>query len=277
LNRWAEAAVAENIDSSEGLHSLYANEGGVRAAFSGKVADYVASRPNYPDALFDALGTHCGLRHGARIADVGAGTGLLSQGLLQRGWNVSAIEPNPAMRAAADHFCGGYAGYGSLDGCAEAMPLVAASVELVSAAQAFHWFNVDAARAECLRVLEPDGQVALIWNDRLRDDALHNALDSVFAEFGGAKRGAMLAQDDRADVPRFFGAGTPRHWTWPHEHSLDANGLASLAFSRSYMPARDSDAGRAVVRRIARLFEDFAVGGAVAVRYTTLASVGRPR
>lgn len=268
--------MGEAIDRSEGLRSLYADEGGVHAVFSGKVADYVASRPNYPDALFDALRARGGLRTGAHIADVGAGTGLLSQGLLQHGWNVSAIEPNSAMRAAADHFCRGYAGYRSLDGCAEAMPLGAASVTLVCAAQAFHWFDVDAARAECLRVLEPGGQVALIWNDRLQDDALHNALDSVFAEFGGTKRSAMLAQDDRADVPRFFGADTPRQWTWPHQHGLDANGLASLAFSRSYMPARASDAGRAVERRIAQLFEDFAVGGAVQVRYTTLGIVGRP-
>jgi SAM-dependent methyltransferase len=249
---------------NEGLHTLYAEGGGVHAVFSGKVADYVVSRPDYPVALFDALQAHCDLAPGARIADVGSGTGLLSQGLLQRGWWVIGVEPNAPMRAAAERFFAGDARYRSVDGSAETMPLEDSSVDLVTAAQAFHWFDVDKACSECLRVLKPQGQVALIWNDRLRDDALHNGLDQIFAEFGGAKRSAMAAQDDRADVPRFFEPATPQRWTWPHEHRLDAAGLASLAFSRSYMPARASDAGRAAVQRIA-------------VRYTTLAIVGRPR
>ena len=265
-----------DMDNSDELRSLYAADGGVRAVFSDKVADYVASRPDYPAALFDTLQVHCALQRGARVADVGAGTGLLSQGLLQRGWRVIAVEPNPAMRTAAEHFFAGHAGYQSVDAGAEAMPLEDASIDLVTAAQAFHWFDVDAARAECLRVLTPVGQVALIWNDRRRGDALHDRLDQIFAAFGGAKRAAMADQEGRSDVPRFFGASTPQHWTWPHEHRLSANGLVSLAFSRSYMPARDSDAGRAAVQRVGHLFEDLAVGGSVCVCYTTVAIVGRP-
>ena len=264
------------IGNGETLRSHYAADGGVRAVFSSKVADYAASRPDYPAALFDTLQAHCGLQPGARVADVGAGTGLLSQGLLQRGWNVIGVEPNAAMRTAAEHIFAGCGGYRSVDGSAEAMPLEDASVDLVTAAQAFHWFDVDAARAECLRVLEPRGQIALIWNDRLHSSALHQALDDLFAEFGGAKRAAMPEQEGRSDVPRFFGAHTPQQWTWPHEHRLDAAGLASLAFSRSYMPARDSDAGRAVVRRVSQLFEDLATGVSVSVRYTTVAIIGRP-
>ncbi len=258
------------------LRSLYAADGGAHAVFSGKVADYVASRPDYPSALFDTLQAHCGLSPGALIADVGAGTGLLSQGLLRCGWRVVGVEPNAPMRAAAEHFCAGHAGYRSVDGSAEAMPLEDSSVDLVTAAQAFHWFDVDAARSECLRVLKPHGQVALVWNDRRRGDALHDALDEIFGEFGGAKRAAMVAQDDRADVPRFFGSTVPQQWTCPHEHRLDVAGLMSLAFSRSYMPARNSETGRAAAQRLNRLFDGLAVGGGIAVRYTTLAIVGRP-
>ena len=263
-------------DSGQSLRSLFAAQGGVHAVFSGKVADYVASRPDYPAALFDALQAHCGLRPGARVADVGSGTGLLSLGLLRRGWEVVGVEPNAAMRAAAEQILSGHATHRCVDGSAESMPLADASVDLVTAAQAFHWFEVDAARNECLRVLKPGGQVALIWNDRRTEDVLHEALDEVFAAFGGAKRAALLPHEERAEVPRFFGGAPVREWRWPHEHRLGAAELVSLVFSRSYMPARDSPAGREAARLVQRLFERLAQGDAIAVRYTTVAMVGRP-
>jgi SAM-dependent methyltransferase len=263
-------------DTGHALHALFAAQGGVHAAFSGKVADYVASRPDYPAALFDALAAHCGLQTGARIADVGSGTGLLSLGLLQRGWQVVGVEPNAAMRAAAQEILSEHVSHRCVDGSAEAIPLTDASVELVTAAQAFHWFEVDAARNECLRVLKPDGQVALIWNDRRADDVLHVALDEVFAAFGGAKRAALLPHEERADVPRFFGGAPVREWRWPHEHRLGAAGLASLVFSRSYMPARESVQGREAARLVQHLFERLAQGDSIAVRYTTVAMIGRP-
>ncbi len=263
-------------DQGAELRALYAPQGGVRAIFSAKVNDYVASRPDYPAALFDTLREHAALQAGSLVADVGAGTGLLTHGLLQRGCRVIAVEPNPAMRAAADHWLGAMPGYRSAEGSAEHLPLADRSVDLITAAQAFHWFEVDAARTECLRVLRQDGQVALIWNDRRGNDPLHGALDVVFNQFGGTKRAALVAHEERLQVPRFFGSTTAREFTCPHEHQLDAAALASLVFSRSYMPARASEAGLAVEDSLRGVFERFAVDGSVAVRYTTVAMVGRP-
>ncbi len=258
------------------LRSLYTPEGGVQSIFSHKVADYTASRPDYPAALYDALTVGCALPERATVADIGAGTGLLTKGLLAHGYRVVAVEPNAGMRAAADHLLGHVDGYRSVDGSAESIPLEAASVHLIAAAQAFHWFEVDRARAEFLRVLVPGGQVALIWNDRVLDDPLHMALDEVFTEFGGAKRAALVAHEDRADVPRFFGSARPVELSWAHAHFVDERGLTGLIFSRSYMPERSTPDGARVVDRVARLFSRFAVQGAVCVRYRTVAILGRP-
>lgn len=263
-------------DTGAALRSLYAPEGGVRAIFSAKVADYAASRPDYPAVLLDTLGARCDLRAGATIADVGAGTGLLTSDLLGRGYRVVAVEPNPEMRQAAELLLGARDAYRSVDGCAEAMPVEPGSVDLITAAQAFHWFDIERARAEFLRVLRPRGQVALIWNDRVLDDPLHVALDEVFAEFGGAKRAALIAHEDRADVPRFFGAARPEELSWPHAHQLDADGLLSLVFSRSYIPARDSADGQAVAARVRTIFDRYADGRTIAVRYRTVLILGRP-
>ncbi len=73
------------LDTGSQLRSLYESEGGVKEIFSSKVADYVASRPDYPPALFDFLRAECNLRQGATVTDVGAGTGLLTHGLLSHG------------------------------------------------------------------------------------------------------------------------------------------------------------------------------------------------
>lgn len=264
-------------DTGAQLRALYEPQGGTGQIFSGKVAEYVASRPDYPAALFDTLRTACHLQAGAAVADIGAGTGLLTRGLLAEGYTVNAIEPSDTMRAAADHVLVHFSGYSSAAGTAEHIPLPVASVDLITAAQAFHWFDIDAARTEFLRVLKPQGQVALIWNDRLLSDPLHIALNGIFAQHGGAKRGAMLAHDERSEVPAFFGTHTPLEFTWPHQHHLSEAALLSLVFSRSYMPDRASALGQHASQEVRALFEQFCVDGSVAVRYTTVAIVGRPQ
>ena len=263
-------------DTGARLRALYENEGGVANVFSGKVADYVSSRPDYPDALFEQLKLACALGPGSLVADVGAGTGLLTLGLLVRGYSVIAVEPNHAMREAADRLLGTFSGYRSVDGSAERIALQDSSVDLVTAAQAFHWFEVDAARVECLRVLRPGGQVALIWNDRLQPDPFHQSLDGLLAEYGGAKGVAVSTQEQRGNLPAFFGETKPNEYTWPHSHTINEGGLLSLVFSRSYMPTRDSVEGAEVASKLRQLYARFSTDTGLVVRYTTVAYVGRP-
>ncbi|MCL5271078.1 MAG: class I SAM-dependent methyltransferase [bacterium] len=263
-------------DTGTTLRLLYAAEGGVRSVFSTKVADYVTSRPDYPSALYEALRAICPPTDGVTVADIGAGTGLLTQGLLRRGYRVVAVEPNPDMRQASDILLGKLDGYRSVDGCAESIPLGSGSVQLITAAQAFQWFDADRARAEFLRVLTPEGQVALIWNDRIRNDPLNLALDEVFRAYGGAKREALAAHENRSNLPRFFGATWPKEFSWPHKHHLDEDGLLSLVFSRSYIPGRPTNVGREIAAQVREVFRRLVADGTVEVRYQTVATVGRP-
>jgi SAM-dependent methyltransferase len=259
------------LASGERLRAAHA--GDVTTAFSTKVTDYRASRPDYPAALFDALPTAP-----AAVADVGAGTGLFTRGLLARGHEVFAVEPSAEMRAAAEAQFAGEPRFHSVAGSAEATTLPDAAVHLVTAAQAFHWFEVERARAECLRVLRPGGEVALVWNDRVLEDPVHRALDEVFAEFGGEKRQALLAHEaSRSHAPAFFNGAPVRERTFDHRQRLDAAGLIALVCSRSYMPVRSSPAGTDVAARVQRLFDTHADAGGVTLRYRTLALIGRPR
>ncbi|HZM01238.1 MAG TPA: methyltransferase domain-containing protein, partial [Planctomycetota bacterium] len=120
--------------------------------FDDRVEDYVRARPGYPAAVV-ALLEQQGLPLGAAVADIGSGTGRLSELLLAAGHAVIGVEPNDAMRAAAAAGLGGQPRFRQLAGRAEATGLGRAAVDAVVAAQAFHWFDAAAARREFQRIL----------------------------------------------------------------------------------------------------------------------------
>ena len=133
--------------------------------FTDRVDDYAKHRPRYPEALADFLRDY-GLKPGAVVLDAGSGTGLFSELLLSRGATVYGVEPNEEMRQEAvgrlhanEHFI-------SLPKSAESSGMPGASVDLITAAQAFHWFDLDKTKREWSRILRPGGWVALIWNER---------------------------------------------------------------------------------------------------------------
>jgi len=135
-----------------------------KRAFDHCAADYAVGRPGYPDAVMDALSARVGRAAGRLALDVGAGTGIFSQRLRRAGWRVVMVDSSAAMlgRAAGD------AGGAAVRVCAmaERLPMGDSSVSLVSAAQAFHWFNPPYALAEFGRVLHSGGWLVLVWNNR---------------------------------------------------------------------------------------------------------------
>src|SRR5229473_3113962 len=137
--------------------------------FSTKVADYVRYRPSYPAAVVDLLRADCGLRSEHVVADVGSGTGILAKLFLENGNHVFGVEPNDEMRFAGEEFLSAVKNFSSVAGSAEATTLPDASVDFVSVAQAFHWFEPAATRREFLRILRPEGTVVIVWNDRELD------------------------------------------------------------------------------------------------------------
>ena len=139
--------------------------------FSNRVEDYVRYRPGYPREILDVLRNECGFTAESVVADIGSGTGLLTQLFLENGNVVYGVEPNAAMRAAGEEFLKKYPRFRSVDGAAEATTLADASADFIVAGQAFHWFDPKAAAPEFRRVLKTLGWVAVIWNERKKDSA----------------------------------------------------------------------------------------------------------
>ncbi|MGH2570868.1 MAG: class I SAM-dependent methyltransferase, partial [bacterium] len=128
-----------------------------RGRFTDRAADYVRYRPDYPAAAIDHVLNGLGDPSRLTAADVGAGTGISSRLLAERGTRAVAIEPNAAMRAAAEP----HPRVEWRDGTAEDTRLAAASMDLVLCAQAFHWFRQEEAVAEFARVLRPRGRLVV--------------------------------------------------------------------------------------------------------------------
>src|SRR5438270_4900638 len=134
--------------------------------FSNRVEDYAKYRPGYPRQMFELLKDECALFRHTYIADVGCGTGILARYFLEEGNIVLGIEPNAEMRAYADLDLAQFKKFTSVDATAEATTLPDTSVDMVTAAQAAHWFDFAKARAEFVRILKPGGWVVLVWNER---------------------------------------------------------------------------------------------------------------
>lgn len=134
--------------------------------FEAGAAAYEAARPGYPDAAVDVLRQQLALGPGRRVCDLAAGTGKWTRRLLELGAEVVAVEPVEAMRAQLEAAVPHGSDLEVVDGAAEAIPLPDASVDVVTVAQAFHWFEAPAALAEIARVLRPGGGLAILWNER---------------------------------------------------------------------------------------------------------------
>jgi len=199
--------------------------------FADRASDYRRYRPDYPAAAIDAVLDGLGDPARLRVGDIGAGTGIASRLLAERGAFVLAVEPNAEMRAAAEP-------HGRVEwhaGQAEATGLAGASLDLVVCAQAFHWFRVAAALEEFHRILAARGRLALVWNSRDRSDALTLGYIEAIHEVNG-EHPAEARTFDSARVGESGLFTTPRLETYPHHQTLDRTGLIGRAISASYVP-----------------------------------------
>lgn len=238
--------------------------------FSSRAEHYAQHRPGYPQALYDHLRAHASFSAGKPVADLGSGTGLLSRLFLDNGHPVFAIEPNPPMRRAAEKRLADYAGFRSLAGQAEAIPLEDASVSLLVAGQAFHWFDALAFKAEAQRVLAPGGYVALIWNRRVDHDpfviAYEALLDQHAIDYYKADAKHRMTDDK---IGAFFAPVPLRAVSLPNPHRYDWDGLSGLAMSQSYVPQPDHPNHARFFKGLRALFDEYQKEGSITLALST--------
>ncbi|TRX76451.1 class I SAM-dependent methyltransferase [Pseudomonas mangiferae] len=237
--------------------------------FSNRVDAYDKGRPRYPAALVDALAAD--LPAGAVIADIGSGTGLLSQPFVERGLQVRAVEPNEPMRRAAEASLGRHPGFVSLGGTAEASGLESASVDLIIVGQAFHWFNRAAARREFARILKPSAPVALVWNDRLSESSPFMVdYEALLRRFGTDYAQVEHRNLRPAQLSRFFGEQGCRLRVFDNAQWLDWDALQARLDSSSYVPEASHPDHAPMLAHLRQLFDRHQQEGRVRFDYDTL-------
>jgi len=219
---------------------------------------YERARPGYPPAAADYLAAQLGLGPGPTVLDLAAGTGKLTRLLLATGADVIAVEPVAQMRAALPEAAR------VLEGTAEAIPLADGACDAATVAQAFHWFDGDAALREIHRVVRPGGRLALVWNRRRMEDPLHRAIEDLIAPHRGDAPAHGSAEWRRAfSRTSLFGPLEEREFA--NEQELDAEGLADRVGSTSFIAALEPPERDEVLDAVRALAGD----GAVRVRYVT--------
>ena len=238
--------------------------------FSARVADYVRYRPSYPSALLDLLRAECSLRAGHIIADIGSGTGFLSELFLKNGNRVFGIEPNEAMRQAGEEYLASYNGFASINGSAESTTLDDVSVDFVTAGQAFHWFDQNAARAEFIRLLKPAGWVVVIWNERLTDTTpFLRSYESLLQTFGTDYATVKESYPSEQHMRDFFGPDAYASRTLPNFQEFDFEGVAGRLRSSSFMPAADNPNFAPMMEELQRIFTEYSQHDRVRLEYST--------
>jgi SAM-dependent methyltransferase len=231
--------------------------------FTSRAGDYVRYRPSYPAAAIDALLAGLGEPASLVAADVGAGTGISARLVAERGARVFAVEPNRAMREAATP----HAGVTWLDGSAEAIPLADGAVDLVLAAQAYHWFRANESVAEMARVVKSGGRLALVWNRRDESDPFMAGYERAVLEVA-TDPAVVGMQADIEAVDRSGLFGPRRVERFQQRQPVDRDGLMGRALSASYVPK--AGPGLALlVERLNALYDEYAARGPVELVYET--------
>ena len=251
----------------EFIQPVAVDEGPTRR-FTSRADNYARYRPTYPAAAIDWLWNAGALSAGSVVADVGAGTGILTALLLERGANVFAVEPNAAMRAAAEVWLGEQPGFVSIDATAEATGLPDASIDLVTAGQAFHWFEPEATRAEFRRILRPGGAVALIWNSRdKRGGGFVAEYEAMLNDYAPSYRRVRHGSHMHS-IGQFFADGYEMH-VFDHERPLNYEILFGGLLSGSYSPLPGDPRYEPMVARLQAIFAAHQRDGQVTMPYRT--------
>lgn len=232
--------------------------------FSGKADVYKKYRSEYPDIFLDYLYSDLGFSPQSIIADIGAGTGMLSKCLLQRGSRLIFVEPNEDMFNAAK------AEFGQNERCvfikapAEETTIPSTSVDFVTAARSFHWFDSERFKTECQRILKPDGRVLIIWNNDKLPQEITEETDALSRKYSALFENQPHRKNKTTEAfGQFFKNGSYEHVKFEKESEMNKETFIGRFLSRSYAPNEGEENYEVFVNGLKEIFDRYANKGCI--------------
>lgn len=240
--------------------------------FTGKAELYSKYRPSYSEKLIDRLYE---MTNAETVADIGAGTGIFTSALLKKPWSVTAVEPNLDMLSVLKSDLGGKVK--TVVASAENTTLDTESVNLITVAQAFHWFDKARFKAECQRILTPDGHLAIVWNSRCQND-LEEERNKICMKYCDCYRsGHVQTGYDYFDGDTFLRNEYFKNTDFlrlENERFVTREQFVGDNLSRSYAPKRDDSGYDGFVYELESAFSKYEKDGRVSQNYITECYLG---
>jgi SAM-dependent methyltransferase len=244
--------------------------------FTSKAEAYARFRPGYPKGVLDELASRGALEKDYLIADIGSGTGLLSDHFIESGHVVYGIEPNAPMREMAEKRFKDRKNFISIDARAEATTLPDRSIDLIIVGQAFHWFEPGPSRVEFKRILRKGRAVAIVWNERQNTSIGFMTDYERLLDEHCERQGPMDRMEvEKEEVASFFSPGPIERFTLPNWQELDLGGAIGRLTSSSYAPDPGQPGYDEIVADLTDIFERYQTGGMVRFIYDTEVYLGR--
>jgi len=233
--------------------------------FTGRAEIYKKYRSSYPKELIEYLYSQVGFKNGSIIADIGSGTGIFSRLLLEKGSSVYGVEPNEDMRLMAENDSGGFENFISINAPAENTGLKANSVDFITAAESFHWFDMELFRAECRRILKNGRKVVLTWNRRDMASDFAKKCYEIRLKYCIDTKGLGENGGPPKYIYRFFADGSCEKKAFRNDMTLDRETYIGMNLSRSYAPKEDKhpDKYYGFVEEMNALFDEHSVNGKI--------------
>lgn len=237
--------------------------------FSDRVADYLNYRPSYPLEVVDTLISECSLGSQSTIADIGSGTGIFTRLLLDKNFRVAGVEPNESMRKAAEQQLSHYSKFTSAEGQSEHTGLADHSIDLITAAQAFHWFEGEETRQEFVRILKPGGHLALVWNQRKLEQPFQKEYDAMLREYASDYNALNHMNISHEDIANFFSPNKVLTFEFDNSQVFDLVGFLGRMQSSSYTPKANTREHLLLIQAAEALFNSYKRDGAITFEYIT--------
>lgn len=242
----------------------------IKQSFSNRVKDYVKYRPTYPSDAIDYLYDIVKIDNNSSVADIGAGTGKFSKLLVERGTNVIAVEPNHEMRKASEQILGHESNFRAVAGFAESTGLPNNSVDFITCAQAFHWFDRTATKMEFNRILKERGKVILVWNTRqTKGTPFLEGLEQLLLNYGIDYSEVNHKNISEDELQLFFKENTMEKSVFKIQQLFYFEGLRGRVMSSSYTPMPKHPNYGPMMEKLKKLFNRYEKNGKVSYLYET--------